>query len=532
MIEVEVKNAGTETINDLWLDMDLFHRLTVMDDGEELATIPLLSPRVLYTLSIPRPLDNVEVNVRAKSLSTTNQALLWVDWTPSGGLKERLSNNVEVMETEYTVKTIYEGRLNSSGTLEIVGSVRGSGLPGYVQLNTDWAVVSGTHRVEATKTPILPEGATKHGGIDFGSQQDLDLEPGTSRIFATSYAYTNSIAYGFGYCYGSYFWDIAVWKDGYPGKIGASEIVRTQKNLTIPKIIDMVVSIEWKINFDDTGEMGPIFVNQLESGFRKASNHLFDATDGQMVFGKIITYDDKVNWDDCDLRIHEEMAADSVEDEAWPKTSPSLEWEWPPIIMRIEMGRKRIQNGRTIFDSWDQDEQNADRPAYYSLIHELGHSGLGLADEYLSNPILFKLEEITKMIIDEDLGDAECGASLMFNSDLSEFCNPVNHDLDKDTYQELLYHESCWSRIWETFPWIYVPMTVNEGPHDDVGSDLDFRWQDIDQRDSEFLRRLRMNVYLLALLNILGIPLTILFLPFEIVFAFQELFEWLKFFRP
>lgn len=479
-IEVKVSNTGTETISNLWLGLDLVHKMTF--DQEYDYVITASSWATVYSFEINEPVDKVTVSVMAKidrglfNLGE-GQATMRAYWTPTGGAEVAKGLNIVVNQDEnsYTVKQLLTDEpLGSTGTLAVKAVVASSNLIG-VSLDTDWAVVSAERRVEATKTPIMPAGASNYGGFDFGSQQGLSLASGASRTFTTTYTFLTSQAYGYQYAWGAYYWDIAVWKDGYPGQGGETVVIRAQKPFTIPYAFDMKVSIEWDIIPTDASEKGPSFVNHLVAGLRKASEYLFDATDGQMCFGKIAIYDNKEHWTDCDLRIHEETDANTILDVAWPHTSPSLEWAWPPIITHIEMGRKWIYQGWSVFDAWDQDWPSTVQPAYRILIHEFGHFKLGLLDEYMHDPLSYDMGQIADMIINNNLGTAHCAPSLMDDETFTnEFCNPVNHDPDKDTWQELIYGKSCWSVIKENYPWICIPMQVNPGPYDKVGNDISF----------------------------------------------------------
>jgi uncharacterized repeat protein (TIGR01451 family) len=474
-IEVKVSNTGAETINNLWLGVDLVQRTT--GDNEEDKVITASSWVTVYSFGVYGPVDKITVRVMAKiDRGPFNwgegQGTLRAFWTPWNGVEVAKGQDLVVNQDEnsYSVKQLLTDEpLDSNGILDIKAFVTSFNLVG-VSLNTDWAVISAERRVEATRTPIKPSGADDYGGIDFGNQQGLALAPGAARTFAASYSFSTSQAYGYTYDFGAYYWDIAVWKDGYPGQGGETAVIRAQKPFTVPYPFDMTVSIEWDITPTDTSEKGPSFANNLVTGLRKASEYLFDATDGQMCFGKITIYDNGEHWDDCDLRIHEETDADNpILDAAWPKTSPSLEWAWPPLIYHIEMGRKWIYQGAPEYDSWD------DSGAYQTLIHEFGHFKLGLLDEYMHDPLSYGLGEIANMIINNEFGTAHCVASLMDDQWTTyEFCNPANHDPDKDTWHEIIHHKSCWSIIKEKFPWIYIPMQAKPGPYDKVGNDISF----------------------------------------------------------
>ena len=71
---------------------------------------------------------------------------------------------------------------------------------------------------------------------------------------------------------------------------------------------DLLVSIEW-----DASEA---YLTSTETGFQKASNYLYDVSDGQMRFDTIMILDSKTHWGDADLQIY----ANNVQ---WAQASPA-----------------------------------------------------------------------------------------------------------------------------------------------------------------------------------------------------------------
>jgi len=470
-IEVKVSNTGAETINNLWLGVDLVQRTT--GDNEEDKVITASSWVTVYSFGVYGPVDKITVRVMAKiDRGPFNwgegQGTLRAFWTPWNGVEVAKGQDLGVNQDEnsYSVKQLLTDEpLDSNGILDIKAFVTSFNLVG-VSLNTDWAVISAERRVEATKTPIKPSGADDYGGIDFGNQQGLALASGAARTFTTSYSFLTSQAYGYTYNFGAYYWDIAVWKDGYPGQGGEAAVIRAQKPFTIPYTFDMTVSLEWNVNPTDTGYKGPSFVNQVVSGLRMASNYLFDITDGQMCFGKFSIYDNKEHWDDANnIQIHDDPDLN-------PATTPDHLW-FLSLDPHIQIGWKWTN----IFDRWDtSDYFDGTSTAARTVVHEFGHLMLGLSDEYYSNLQLYSITHVSNAeCTDIKDGNMDLAACIMDSQYITtELCNPTNHDHNQNTAQESDHHESCWSTIKTKYAWIYIPMQVSAGPHDNIGKDVSF----------------------------------------------------------
>ncbi|MBN4056894.1 T9SS type A sorting domain-containing protein [bacterium AH-315-J21] len=132
---------------------------------------------------------------------------------------------------------------------------------------------------------------------------------------------------------------------------------------------NLYVSIE----FDAT----VAYVNNLREAFRRASNYLYDVTDGQARFDTVVISDNRAGWNIADVWIH------------------ASNMEWPRAIFngllksgatdRFYMPRKFF--GTSTANRNMSAQENPLNPAtpnnYRTFIHELGHYALKFGDEYV-----------------------------------------------------------------------------------------------------------------------------------------------------
>jgi hypothetical protein len=124
-------------------------------------------------------------------------------------------------------------------------------------------------------------------------------------------------------------------------------------------LFNVVVSIEW-----DADEA---YLAIIADAFHEASDYLYDVTDGQMAFGQVTIYDNAQHWADADFQI---STKNTVRPYAFIGGITSDD-----TAHSIRVGR--FWNG----SSGNQGEWN-EPYGYRTLIHEFGHYGLYLYDEY------------------------------------------------------------------------------------------------------------------------------------------------------
>ncbi|GAB4191015.1 MAG: hypothetical protein OHK0022_04350 [Roseiflexaceae bacterium] len=125
-------------------------------------------------------------------------------------------------------------------------------------------------------------------------------------------------------------------------------------------LFNLLVALEW---LPDES-----YMNQLEWSFRRASDFLYDVTDGAMAFGQVV-FGGRELMDCADVQI---MASSRLHPRSWVSGLHVAEKYTP-----IRMGRGLWHRRNLFVIPWDEPE------AYRTFIHEWAHYALGLRDQYL-----------------------------------------------------------------------------------------------------------------------------------------------------
>lgn len=164
-----------------------------------------------------------------------------------------------------------------------------------------------------------------------------------------------------GWAYRSYTSNIAVNQDGSVtiADRARPQIFTTAK--TNPLILfNILVSVEW--------DADAAYLTMLEDALRKASDYLYDVSDGQMALGEVTIYDNGQYWTDADFQI-------STKNTVRP-------YAYIGGISAAEDSAHAIRVGR-FWDGGSGNQGNWNEPnGYRTLIHEFGHYALYLEDEY------------------------------------------------------------------------------------------------------------------------------------------------------
>ncbi|MCP4287118.1 MAG: VCBS repeat-containing protein, partial [Gammaproteobacteria bacterium] len=133
-------------------------------------------------------------------------------------------------------------------------------------------------------------------------------------------------------------------------------VVRPENALVL---FNLLVSIEWDATQAD--------IDDVELALDRAAGFLYDVSDGQMTFGRVTIYDQAEHWDSADIQI-------TTKNVVHPHAHiGGLTADDPSHIIRVG----RFWNGNTAnTGAWSEEN------GFRTLVHEFGHYGLGLYDEY------------------------------------------------------------------------------------------------------------------------------------------------------
>lgn len=132
---------------------------------------------------------------------------------------------------------------------------------------------------------------------------------------------------------------------------GVTQVLRVRRDNALIGFYALV-SVEW--------DADSAFLNELLEGFLSASNYLYDVTDGQMYFEAIDIWDEKARWNEADYQIQAIQAY---------QANATLGGVWMGTNAHALFGRGK---------AWNTAHE------FRVLIHEWGHYGLDLYDEYMN----------------------------------------------------------------------------------------------------------------------------------------------------
>lgn len=177
---------------------------------------------------------------------------------------------------------------------------------------------------------------------------------------------------------------------------------------------------------------------EWRASFERASQLLFDATDGQHQFGDIYVCNDSSGGHNAD---------------AWLLDADG-----------ISVSAVHGLGSDTSHMTLCADE----RYKPFIIIHEFGHYGYGLYDEYTgpagsAECIGGSTSDACAMEVGwpegDRFGDLATGGALVLGR-VSEFCVASNHDPDGDTNQDTFHGVSCWETMVNNYPDLALPADV------------------------------------------------------------------------
>lgn len=176
-------------------------------------------------------------------------------------------------------------------------------------------------------------------------------------------------------------------------------------------------------------------VDEWEASFAQASRLLWDATDGQHRFGTIYVCNNSTGGRNADAWLLEPEGRSSSAVDALGNETAHM----------------------TLYGD--------ERFKPFIVIHEFGHYGYGVYDEYAGSG--GDAECVGGTTSDACIMEAGWGSGDRFGNSatggalvtgrVSEFCVSGNHDPDSDSYQDEIHGESCWQTIVDNYPGMTIP---------------------------------------------------------------------------
>jgi subtilisin-like proprotein convertase family protein len=244
---------------------------------------------------------------------------------------------------------------------------------------------------------------------------------------------------------------------GQPTKTGPDMFTVSQPGVQVltvtadyPLILfDLNVSLEWDARNDVR------YLEQIAFDIRRASEFLYDWTNGQAALGNITLYHDKKGWDDAHVRVYASnhlrpnaaqggMVLDILT-ETVPIT-PSQVITYAPGQVRMGAVWSRYgESGDNLGEDWPR-----------TLAHELGHYLFFLDDNYLG------FDPNTNLLV--PIHSCPGAMADPYRDDYGEF-HP-NADWTPDCEQTLSHQlagRSDWATIQHFYSWLHTPTTTIDG---------------------------------------------------------------------
>ncbi len=212
---------------------------------------------------------------------------------------------------------------------------------------------------------------------------------------------------------------------------GVTQVLQVRRDNTLVGFY-LLVSVEW--DADST------YLEELRTGLVSASDYLYDVTDGQMFFEVIDIRDNAEYWNDADMRIH-------ASNQVWPNASWGGIWKGQD---------KHIYMGRYFDGQWSNSGSWEEPDGFRTFIHEFGHYGLDLDDEYLNR---FGLKPGSGCTTDRPWTPVDVQASFMdYQYTATEMCSTLTlHPHNTNTLQDATRGGPCWNTVYDRYKDTQVP---------------------------------------------------------------------------
>lgn len=217
-------------------------------------------------------------------------------------------------------------------------------------------------------------------------------------------------------------------------------------------LFNVVVACEWT--------PAPDYLRQLYWAFRRASDFLYDVTDGRMAFGQVVFGGPEL-LGCADIQI---LASSRLHPRAWVDGLHRPE-KYTPI--RLGRGVWPSRNGVVI--PWDEPE------GYRTIIHEWGHYALGLRDQYFERrPVVSARTAGLSQVSSEVLVSARngelpshvvmLGRQATSSESIMATLEGTSELVPRTSGNASARKRKEWEEIKARFQWIDIPERTLEGP--------------------------------------------------------------------
>ena len=132
------------------------------------------------------------------------------------------------------------------------------------------------------------------------------------------------------------------------------------------------VSIEWRASMD--------YIDKLKTAFAKASNMLYDVTNGHAYIDFVTIYDDTANWDNADIHIY----ANNVQCPSSNVDGINNEDEDYNVFLPPALYDTSMESPDFLQKFYDANPVDPSGIIFVTaIVHELGHYAFGFYDEYI-----------------------------------------------------------------------------------------------------------------------------------------------------
>ena len=229
-------------------------------------------------------------------------------------------------------------------------------------------------------------------------------------------------------------------------------------------LFDLSVSLEWDARQDTA------FLEQLKFDLKRASEVLFDASNGQVALGTVVLYHDRQHWTQADIQIHASNAVrphatiggsrQDYESETITDNPYAPQGQVPPYTVTYGPGRVVIgsvwnrfgEASGTLGEDWPR-----------TLAHELGHYLFSLYDNYIGyeNGVIVPVDECTGSLMSNPYLDSY---SEFRDRDTPDQHGKAWRDACDDTLSAQTTGRSDWETITTFYPRLISLTEILTGP--------------------------------------------------------------------